>query len=123
MGGFSMYNLAMSVVEDVRKVLQDSLGPELRALTARLDAADKVAEARYQELKSYVESRYQELKSSADARYEEMKTNAEVRHQEIKANAEARHQEIMTRLESLQNSLELDKRVERLENRQPRHPS
>jgi chorismate mutase len=80
----------MSVVEDVRKVLQDFLAPELRALTARMDAADKIAEARYQE---------------------------------VKANAEARHQEIMTRLEGLKSSLELDKRVERLEGRQPHHPS
>jgi chorismate mutase len=80
----------MSVVEDVRKVLQDFLAPELRALTVRMDAADKIAEARYQE---------------------------------IKTNAEARHQEIMTRLDGLKSSLELDKRVERLESRQPQHPS
>jgi len=80
----------MSVVEDMRKVLQDFLAPELRALTAGMDAADKIAEARYQE---------------------------------IKANAEARHQEVMTRLEGLKSSLELDKRVERLESRQPHHPS
>jgi uncharacterized protein YqfA (UPF0365 family) len=98
----------MSVVEDVRKVLQDFLAPELRALTARMDAADKIADARYQEIKA----------------------NAEARHQEVKANAEALRQEVMSfrqevmvRFDSLKDSLELDKRVEKLESRQPHHPS
>jgi tetrahydromethanopterin S-methyltransferase subunit G len=31
----------MSVVEDVRKVMQDFLAPELREVTARLDALEK----------------------------------------------------------------------------------
>jgi len=36
----------MGVVEDVRQVLQDFLTSELRALTARIDALDKVMSAR-----------------------------------------------------------------------------
>jgi len=38
----------MGVVEDVRQVLQDFLAPELRALTARIDALDKVMSARFE---------------------------------------------------------------------------
>jgi tetrahydromethanopterin S-methyltransferase subunit G len=35
----------MSVVEDVRKVMQDFLAPELRGITARLDAVEKQIES------------------------------------------------------------------------------
>ena len=31
----------MSVVEDIRQVLQDFIAPELRAITTRLDATDQ----------------------------------------------------------------------------------
>ena len=37
----------MSVVEDVRQVLQDFLAPELRAVSARLDSIEKVMDARF----------------------------------------------------------------------------
>ena len=40
----------MSVIEDVRKVLQDFLAPELRELKARFDAAEKRADERHAEL-------------------------------------------------------------------------
>jgi len=39
----------MSMIEDVRQVIQDFLAPELRAIAARLDAADKVADAQHKE--------------------------------------------------------------------------
>ena len=37
----------MGVVEDVRQVLQDFLSPELRAITARIDALEKVMHVRF----------------------------------------------------------------------------
>ena len=110
-GGVSprVYNKqTMSVIEDMRKVLQDFLAPELRALTARMDAADKIAEARYQE-----------IKANAEARHQEVKANSEALRQEVVAF----RQEVMLRFDNLKNSLELDKRVEKLESRQSHHPS
>jgi len=73
----------MSAVADIRKVLQDFLAPELRAVTARLDAIDSRLTAQ-------------------------------------EKVAEARHSEILARIEGLKTSFELDKRIERLETRQPR---
>lgn len=35
----------MSVIEDIRNVLQDFLAPELRAISARLDALEKKVDA------------------------------------------------------------------------------
>jgi hypothetical protein len=49
----------MSVVEDVRQVIQDFLAPELRAVTARLDALEKVMDARF---------------NSVDAKFDSLRT-------------------------------------------------
>ncbi len=40
----------MSVVDDLRRVLQDFLAPELRELKARMDASDKRADERHAEI-------------------------------------------------------------------------
>jgi len=37
----------MSVIEDTRKLLQDFLAPELRELTARIDALEEKIDARF----------------------------------------------------------------------------
>ena len=37
----------MSVIDDVRQALQDFLAPELRAITATIDALEKVMNARF----------------------------------------------------------------------------
>jgi tetrahydromethanopterin S-methyltransferase subunit G len=39
----------MSVVEDIREVMQDFLAPELREITARLDALEKKTDRQHEE--------------------------------------------------------------------------
>lgn len=87
----------MSMVEDVRKVLQDFLAPELRAVHVRLDAIEENMDTRF----DAVRSRFSALEEVATAR----------------------HNEILAKIDGLKSSLDLDKRVERLESRQPQHPS
>lgn len=87
----------MSVIEDVRKVLQDFLAPELRAVHSRLDAIEENMDTRFDAIKS--------------------------RFSALEEVAAARHNEILAKMDGLKSSLELDKRVERLESRQPHHPS
>jgi predicted nucleic acid-binding Zn-ribbon protein len=96
----------MSVVEDMRKVLQDFLAPELRSVHARLDAMDekleahaKVTEARFQE----VYGRIDNLKTSIETRIDATNNRIDVTND---------------RIDNLKTSLDLDKRVERLETRQ-----
>ena len=84
----------MSVIDDFRKVRQDFLAPELRAVNARLDATEKVMEAHHRETLARLETE--------------------------KTASDARHSEILSRLDGLQRSFDLDKRVERLEGREPR---
>lgn len=38
----------MSAVEDVRKAIQDFLAPELRTISARLDAIEKIMDVRFE---------------------------------------------------------------------------
>ena len=40
----------MSVVEDIRKVMQDFLAPELREITARLGALEKKTDRQHKEV-------------------------------------------------------------------------
>jgi hypothetical protein len=79
----------MSVVEDVRQVLQDFLAPELRAITARLDGMEKVSEARHNEVLVRIQSLQNQLTA----------------HQESTEH----------RFQQLQESFQFDKRLERLE--------
>jgi hypothetical protein len=73
----------MSVVEDVRQVIQDFIAPELRALGARMDAYEKVAEARHNEILarfSTVDEKFERLLSSfeVDKRLERLESKREV---------------------------------------------
>ena len=79
----------MSVVEDVRQVLQDFLAPELREIRSRLDTIEHIGHIRYQGLS-----------------------------QRIDANENAngvRYQAIIQRLEQIQQSFAFDKRISDLE--------
>ncbi len=69
----------MGVLDDVRKVLQDFLAPELRAITAqlsaidsRLNAQDKIAEARHNEILVRIDSR--KASFEVDKRLEKLET-------------------------------------------------
>ena len=44
----------MSVVEDVRQVIQDFLAPELRALTARIEALEVKMDSRFEALNARI---------------------------------------------------------------------
>jgi hypothetical protein len=58
----------MSVVEDVRKVLQDTLAPDLKALTVRVEDLERRMDLRFQALeqrfddqRTYLEKRFDGL--------------------------------------------------------------
>ena len=51
----------MSTVEDVRKVFQDFLAPELRTISARLDALEKVMTAKFDSVDAKLDSLHKEM--------------------------------------------------------------
>jgi outer membrane murein-binding lipoprotein Lpp len=58
----------MSVVEDVRTVVQDFLAPELRELKARVDALEKRMDDRFK----HVDERFDHAERTAQARHDLM---------------------------------------------------
>jgi len=87
----------MSVIEDMRKVLQDFLAPELRAVHARLDAIEEKMEVRFSAIEEKMDTRFEMV-------------NTRIMALDVK-------------IDGLKTMLELEKRVERLEGRQPHQPS
>jgi hypothetical protein len=92
----------MSVIEDTRKVMQDFLAPELRGISARLDALEQrfgVVDRRF----DAVEHRFERI----DQKLDDVERRAEKRHDEV-LGAIARMSdyssilERLARLESLQ---------------------
>jgi hypothetical protein len=50
------YNTGMSVVEDVRKLLQDLVTPEMRALAVKVDALDNKVETLRKDMNEKIET-------------------------------------------------------------------
>lgn len=84
----SRQNGCMSTVEDIRKVLQDFLAPELRTITARLEGIDQ---------------RFDGLRSEMSARFETMDTKLVT---------------LGVQIQDIKSALELDRRLTKLESRQ-----
>ena len=81
----------MGVIEDTRKVLQDFLAPELRAITSRLDALEKRVEG---------------IDKKID---------------EVDRRAEKRHDEVLSAIRGMQDWTSIQERLARLESRDATH--
>jgi len=93
----------MSVIEDTRKLLQDFLAPELRELTARIDALEEKIDARFRG----VDSRFDAFGKSIDARFDA-----------AERLASERHTQTMQAIGRLADVYELRERIARIEARE-----
>jgi hypothetical protein len=50
----------MSVIEDTRKLIQDFLAPELRSISARLDALEQRVDDRFRDLDAKISGQHQQ---------------------------------------------------------------
>ena len=101
----------MSVIEDVRKVLQDFLAPELRELKARFDAAEKRADERHVELSE----RIQQLSKRSDERQAEITKRADERHAETMDAIRASDARMDRRVETIVDFTQIREKVAVLE--------
>ncbi len=85
----------MSVIEDSRKVMQDFLAPELRGISARLDALEK--------------------------RLDGVEKNLDKKIDDVDRRAEQRHDAVMMALTRLMDYNELRDRLVRLESKDAAH--
>jgi len=51
----------MGVIEDVRKVIQDTVPPDLKALAVRVEELEKRMEQRFNDQRGYMEKRFDSL--------------------------------------------------------------
>ncbi len=93
----------MSVVEELRQVLQDFLTPELREIKGHLDSIGKLLEHQDKHLDT--------IEKGYDVRYLALSQ----RLNGIESANGVRYQAIMQRLEQIQQSLASDKRISNLE--------
>jgi hypothetical protein len=89
----------METVEDIRKVLQDFLAPELRAVTARFDAIDQRLDA---------------LTRVIDARFEAVDT----RLTSLEKNSDIKFASLEKEIIRVRELLDVDRRLAKLESQQ-----
>lgn len=82
----------MSVVEDVRKIIQDLVSPDLKAIAAKVDAMEAISVARHNELLARIEAVESKIETSSTIH--------------------------TARYEAIMKALDIDKRLEKVEARQ-----
>ena len=82
----------MSVIEDTRKLVQDFLAPELRTISARLDALDAKVDASQRTLNEKIDITHRSL----DAKIETI-------HRSLDAKIDSNHREVMLGIANLAN--------------------
>jgi hypothetical protein len=116
----SAQNASMSIVEDVRQVLQDFLAPELRTLNAKVDTLTTRVEAIESGLES-INTRLSALETSSKIRFETLEITTQSRFDRAEEKAHARQDVILIQFESMRNQLNLDGRLRRIEDRDASH--
>jgi len=100
----------MSVVEDVREVLQDFIAPELRAFNVRLDAMESRFDAKLDAINGRSEGRFDAVNIRLDAidqRFDDMLTIMDTRFESLSKD-----------IGQVKNMLDIDRRLTRLESKQ-----
>jgi septation ring formation regulator EzrA len=99
----------MSVIEDTRKVMQDFLAPELRGISARLDALEQrfgVVDKRF----DAVDHRF----DTVDHRFERVDQKLD----DVERRAEKRHDEVLGAIARMSDYSSVLERLARLESLQ-----
>lgn len=106
----------MSVIEDSRKVLQDFIAPELRAIAARLDALEKRLDDRFLSLEKRLDQ-FDHRIDRLDGRMDRLEQKIE----DVDARAERRHNELMIAVRQLLDLNAIHQRLAKLESRETPH--
>ena len=94
----------MGVIEDVRKVVQDLVTPDLKALSARMDSLEESTKLKFEALSEKMDARFNALAALMDVNY-----------RALNAKIDSNHATVI-------NSLNIDKRLEAPEHDRA-HPS
>jgi hypothetical protein len=102
----------MGNVEDVRKVIQDFVAPDLKALSAKLEAGDAASKQRDESLSTKIDA----LSDRVDLKFEAVLAKMDLDFKFLAAKIDANHATVM-------NALTIDKRLDALERGLHKEPS
>jgi hypothetical protein len=108
----------MSVVEDVRKVVQDLVAPELKSLAVKLEGIELEVKLRGENVATKIETvqtRIENAEKILTSKIESSDREAKVRDDLTHVKLEALTAKMEAQYQSILYSLNLDKRVETLE--------
>jgi hypothetical protein len=119
----------MSVIEDVRKVFQDLVAPELKSISVKLDGFERESKLRDENLAAKIDSAGQESKlrdESLAAKIEGFERESKLRDEITQARIDIVRDSLGARIDALgvkidanhtsvMNALDLNRRVETLE--------
>jgi tetrahydromethanopterin S-methyltransferase subunit G len=103
----------MSVVEDSRKILQDFIAPELRAIAARLEALEK----RFDGFENSIGQRFE----AAEKHFDQRMQGFEKRLDDLEHRADKRHDEVMAAIRQVIDYNSIQQRLARLESKESAH--
>jgi Skp family chaperone for outer membrane proteins len=95
--------MGMGTVEDVRKVLQDFLAPELRAVAARFDAIDQ----RFDSLSKVMDARFEAISNRFDA--------VDTKLASLEKEADTKFASLEKEIVRVRELLDVDRRLAKLE--------
>ena len=101
----------MSVIEDSRKVLQDFIAPELRAIDVRLTALEK----RFEEAQVRTDKRFDEMQVRTDKRFDEMQVRTDKRFDELNKHLDQRFEQVLAEIRQLNSIHDLELRMAKYE--------
>ena len=99
------YNSNMSVIEDVRKVFQDLVAPELKSLNTRVDGLEKTVDAKLETMSVRVSS----LEREMDHRLKALEERAAARHELILSRLETFAAKVDARFDVMAAKAEADR--------------
>ena len=109
----SLKRETMSVISDVRGLLQDMVTPDLKTTIAKLDIVDKKIDTKVDAQSALMEARFKAQDEIAAARHNELVAKLETYNAQI-ATYNAEH---TARYDQIMKALDTDKRLQELEHK------
>ena len=115
----------MSVIDDTRKVLQDVIAPDLKAINVRLDAVERVMNLRFEQVDKQfeqVDKRFEQI----EKRFDQFEKRMDERFAQSEKLTLAKFDQLLSRIELLtsvmganheaqMHAMDLNRRMERIE--------
>ena len=115
---YSELRNGMSVIDDTRKVLQDVIAPDLKAINVRLDAVERVVNLRFEQIDKrfeQIDKRFEQMDKRMDERFAQNEKLTLAKFDQLLARIELLTSVVTANHESEMNAMDLNRRMERIE--------